>query len=156
MPRRTHKLVLLFLLVGACSSGDSNPGSTAGQSESPTANASTAAPSPSASLTVSAEALCIEMVDHLDTAQNLVSAFADNAQRFGDNGGVTKIEKVLDDLGHDREIAPTPFQNGLDIQIQFLEDIATYLGVGGEKDWDFRNFRSSGIDLAVQCRNAVE
>lgn len=153
MGRRLLLASITVVVFTACGGTASTP--SASQFESPPASPSESpSPSPSPGLTVSGAALCIEMVDHLGTAAELVFDFADDAQAFGDSGGARKIEGVLEDLRHDRSVAPADFHASLDVQIGLLEEIVDYLGTGGERDWNFRDFRSTGFDLAVKCEEA--
>jgi hypothetical protein len=144
-------LLRSFAIVGLCLL---TLGSCGGDPEATRAGGSrvTSTPSPSASgLTVTAEALCIEMVPHLQRATDVLQAFLDDPQGFYDRGGSDRLERVLEDLAHDRAIAPAEFRPSLDVQIQLLQAIVDYLEVGGDTHWGLRDFKSAGYDLSVRC-----
>lgn len=104
---------------------------------------------------LSALEFCNESVGNLEEAAGLVGEFANDTQRFYDNDGIGRLQAASLTLDEDVAVAPLDFRAGINEHIGFLDEIADYLEEGGERNWDFTDFKSTGRSLASKCTAAL-
>lgn len=103
----------------------------------------------------SALEFCQGSLDNLEEAATLVGEFANDAQKFHDDDGSDRLQAASSALEEDVLVAPPDFQSGINEHVEFLNEIGDYLGVGGERNWDFTDFKSTGRSLASKCTAAL-
>lgn len=140
----------LLLLVGC--GGDRSP-VAAPQVASPSLVIPAKAVDTSAPARVSYATVCPDLIKHGQATVGLVGEFLDNPQRLADGGAATtaRFDAVIADWEYDRDVAPEALVPFIEAQIKTTQYLRDYLQVGGARRSDFREFRSSGAEIANQC-----
>jgi hypothetical protein len=106
---------------------------------------------------VSYATACLDLINHVTAGADLVHEFINDPQRLANGGAATtaRFDAIIGKFEYYSSVGPTPLVPPIEGQIKEMRYLRDYLHVGGERNNDFREYKSTGHEIINQCLAAV-
>jgi hypothetical protein len=99
---------------------------------------------------VGEEALCLQLVPHLEETVRLINIVnSKTPDRI--HAEQDELADLVSNLIHDQNVAPDDLKPHIQQQIDVVSKIQDVQMTGGQLSIDYQNFKSSGLELATRC-----
>jgi hypothetical protein len=117
----------------------------------------TGSPESFARARVSYATVCLNLLHHVTAGADLVHEFVNDPQRLADRGAATteRFDAIIRQFEYYSSVGPTPLVRPIEGQIKEMRYLRDYLHVGGERNNDFQEYKSTASEIINQCVAAV-
>jgi hypothetical protein len=99
---------------------------------------------------VGEEALCLQLVPHLEEAVRVINIVnSETPDRI--HAERDELADLVSNPIHDQSVAPDDLKPHIQQQIDVVRKIQNVEMTGGRLNIDYQNFKSSGLELATRC-----
>jgi serine/threonine protein kinase len=106
---------------------------------------------------VSYATACLDLINHVTAGAELVQEFINDPQRLANRGAATteRFDALIGKFEYYSSVGPTPLVRPIEGQIKEMRYLRDYLHVGGTRNNDFQEYKSTGHEIINQCAAAV-
>jgi serine/threonine protein kinase len=106
---------------------------------------------------VSYATACLDLINHVTAGAELVQEFINDPQHLANGGAATteRFDALIGKFEYYSSVGPTPLVRPIEGQIKEMRYLRDYLHVGGERNNDFQEYKSTGHEIINQCLAAV-
>jgi serine/threonine protein kinase/GAF domain-containing protein len=106
---------------------------------------------------VSYATACLDLNNHVTAGAELVQEFINDPQRLANRGAATteRFDALIGKFEYYSSVGPTPLVRPIEGQIKEMRYLRDYLHVGGTRNNDFQEYKSTGHEIINQCLAAV-
>jgi hypothetical protein len=117
----------------------------------------TGSPESFAPARISYATACLDLLNHVTAGADLVHEFIDDPQRLANRGAATteRFDAIIGKFEYYSSVGPTPLVRPIEGQVKEMRYLRDYLHVGGERNNDFQEYKSTASEIINQCVAAV-
>jgi hypothetical protein len=106
---------------------------------------------------VSYATACLDLINHVTAGADLVHEFINDPQRLANGGAAAtaRFDAIIGKFEYYSSVGPTPLVRPIEGQIKEMRYLRDYLHVGGTRNNDFQEYKSTGHEIINQCLAAV-